>query len=360
MVFKRVDRYIGGSFLAYLAGALLVIGALFVTSDFVSKLEDVGEIGVRTAASRLTAYYAYVVPLFLLDAVPALVLVAAGMVMVRVARSRELLALKASGVSVRRAMSPILWWAVVLSVGVFAARETLGPELARRSGLLRRTVSDRDEDRILLSDRDFKLFINRYDFTQDTMQGVTLVQFWPSGMPRRVMRAAAGAWLADGSLGLEKVEVEQFDAQGRRLPVERWPSKRVETRLTVQDVLVASYKDKEPGIMYNTLGQLVRLMRQYPALPYFKVTFNARLASFFDPLVLLLVGVPWVVGFEQSIQSRFIGVVVCIAVAAAHYALGFVLTSMGTAGVVPAAVAGWLPTWLLGGLGVVLFLSMAT
>ena len=61
---------------------------------------------------------------------------AAGMTVVTMARSGELMALKACGASVHRVVAPIFLWTILASVAVFAARECLAPRMMQREKVL--------------------------------------------------------------------------------------------------------------------------------------------------------------------------------------------------------------------------------
>jgi lipopolysaccharide export system permease protein len=98
-------------------------------------------------------------------------------------------------------------------------------------------------------------------------------------------------------------------------------------------------------------------MRENPHSPSYAVAFHLRLASFFTPFILLLVGIPCLIGYEESVKSRFVGVLISIAVSAGFYTLMFVFNSIGESGNVPAVLAGWLPVVVVGSLGLYLFES---
>jgi lipopolysaccharide export LptBFGC system permease protein LptF len=98
-------------------------------------------------------------------------------------------------------------------------------------------------------------------------------------------------------------------------------------------------------------------MRAHPHIPTYSVAFHFRISSFFTPFILLLVGIPCLIGFEESIQSRFVGVLISIAVSAGFYTLLFVFNSIGESGTVPPVLAGWLPVVVIGSLGLYLFES---
>lgn len=360
MVVKRIDRYVSCSFLLHLAALVCLIGALYASFDLLTRLDEVQEMGPGRALPAVAAYYAYVVPVFLLDIVPALVLVAAGVVLVRMAKARELLTLKANGTSLRRVVAPIFLWTLLISVAVFLVRETLGPDLVRKGEMLSHRIDEKVERQLLLSDSSFKMFVGEYDFERSAMKDVSLLEFYPEGRLKRATQADTGGWLSDGNLLLESVEVQGFDPSGAVTSRARLPSKKIQTDLTPYDLVRAAQKDDEPGILFWTLPALRQQMKRYPAIPYFRVAFHSRLASFFSPIVLLLVGVPCLVGFERAVNSRFLGVIVSILVASALYALTFVFGSMGNTDAISPVLAGWMPTVLIGTGGLWLYGSMHT
>ncbi len=360
MVFKRVDRYVSGSFLVHLIGSVCLIAVLYGSFDLLSRLDELGGVAPGRTVAMLGEYYGHVVPLFLADVVPALVLVSAGMVLVRMAKTRELLALQASGTSLRRVVTPLLFWALLISVGVFVLRETLGPNLVRTGELLSHKLDDRIEKELLLSDPRFKAFIGEYDFDQSTMKGVCVLEFYPKGGLKRMTRGDTGGWLADGSLYLEGVEVQEFDASGAQVSTASLPSKKMETDLVPYDLVEAAEHDQGLTAAFRPLADLRRQMQQHPSVPQFRVLFHSRLASLFAPIVLLLLGIPCLVGFEQSVTSRFLGVIVSMVVAVGLYVLTFLFTSMGNTATVSPVVAGWLPTALVGTAGLWMYASMRT
>jgi lipopolysaccharide export LptBFGC system permease protein LptF len=363
MIFKQIDRYVSRSFLVRFVACLLLIAALYVSFDVMKQFDEVrGGNGGRELA-LLTSYYAHLLPVFLLEVVPGVVLVAAGMVMVRMAKARELLALKANGTSLYRTMAPLFVWALVASVCVFAVREAAGPRFARRSAVLGRVLADSVESQILVGEeaRNRRIFIGEYDFATGTMKDVSVIDFYPDDTLERNIRADSAAIGPGGKLLLQAAEVQRFapDARPQGNP-ELHAEMQVESDLAVLDVIQAAEDDGEEGLFLRPLEELRRQIRLNPQVPFFRVSFHSRLASFFSPLLLLLVGLPCLVGFERAVNSRFLGVIIAVAVASGLYGLTFVFNSMGTTGALHPVLAGWLPPIIVAAVGLYLFESMLT
>jgi lipopolysaccharide export system permease protein len=363
MILKRIDRYVSRSFLARFAGLLCLIGVLYTTFDLLKRLEEIQEGGVTKVLPILAAYYCRLVPVFLLDIVPGIVLVAAGMTLVRMAKSRELLALKASGTSVHRVMAPILFWTLLISILVFALREALGPKLVRQRESLGRVLKDKVEHRLIVRDPlgNRQVFVGEYDFSSGAMKSVWVLDFYPEGMLKSTTQADSAELIPGGLLRLTRARVQSFDSNGTpEGKAVALPTEEIETGLTPLDFLQAAEEGSDEGMRFRTLPELREQMRRLPEVPYFRVAFHSRLASFFGPLILLLVGAPCLVGFERSVNSRFLGIVVSALVAGTLYGLTFVFSTMGNTGALNPLLAGWLPAILVGALGLWLFEFMAT
>jgi lipopolysaccharide export system permease protein len=363
MVFKRIDRYVTVSFLVRFLGIVCLIAALYTSYDLLKRLEEIREVGLARGLATLGQYYARLLPVFLLDIVPGIVLVAAGMVMVQMARARELLALKACGTSLYRVMAPIFFWTLLISIAVFALRETFGPRLVRQVEALSHILDNDVENQLLISDaaHNRKVFIGQYDFSRRTMKNVSVLDFYADGVLRRNMQADGAALTTAGVLRLRTVEVQEFDASGS--PAGRPTVLRqmdVDVNLTPMALVELSEENAQKGVRLQTLPELLTQMRRNPDIPFFRVSFHSRLASFFGPLILLLVGLPFLVGFERSVNSRFLGIIVSIGFAGALYALTFIFTSMGGTGALNPVLAGWLPAIITGALGLWLFQTMMT
>ncbi len=361
---KKIDRYVSHRFITYLVGGLLLMALLYGSFDLLKKVEDLQETAMRERLALIGAYYSYVLPLFLLDVVPALVLMAAGLTLVQMAKAREILVLKASGTSLYRLVGPVFAWAFVLSIFVFFFQQVIAPSFARRKAMLERRIENDVERELLLRDpaSGAVLFIGRYSFAEQGMRDVALLEF-DTGLPRRLRRlinAGRGEWLGAGAILLSDVTVRDFDQEVNQVTETGHAQMSVKVGLDAVDFVRAAEEGLESGMRMQTLAEIHAQMRRNPNVADFKVVFHSRLASLFTPLTLLLVGIPSLIGFEQTIRSRLLGVIISILIAAGFYALSFIFSSMGATGTINPVIAGWLPTLMAGAFGLWLFQSMLT
>jgi lipopolysaccharide export LptBFGC system permease protein LptF len=182
------------------------------------------------------------------------------------------------------------------------------------------------------------------------------------GHIRKTWRAERGHWEEPGEMVLLNVIVQEFGGPGNSPIREVNAAGKVvlETSLSPLDMLEAADESSDSPASFQTLGELRRYARMYPGVLHFQVSYHGRLASFFSPLVLLLVGIPCLVGFERSVNSRLLGTIIGIFLAAGLYALTFVFNSMGATGTLNPVAACWLPQVVGGAAGLWLFESMLT
>jgi len=360
---KQIDRYVVRGFLIRFVVSHLIVFGLYVSFDALKRIDQLRGASVGQTLPRVLAFYAYQFPTGVLDTVPPLLLLAAGLTLVQMSRNGELLTLKASGVSLRRVTLPIFVCAVPLAAGVFWARDNVVPWAVKKQELLERELDRETAGPFLLDDSQTgaRVFVGTYDYATHTMSRVCVMELYPGGGLKMVIEADSGRWMEEGSLYLEAVTVEQFDTKGG--PVGKptaFPTKQIQTGLSPYDFVRARQDVMTARVLAMTSSELRAKISRDPRNPRLRVMFQSRLAASLAPFVLLLLGIPLLIGFEQSTQSRVLGAFVCILVTAGFHVLSFVSISMGNTGLLHPVVAAWLPPVLAGGVGSWLFGIMQT
>jgi len=360
---KKIDRYVLHGFLVRFIASHLVVFGLYVSFDALKRMDQIQRGAVPETLSKFAIYYAYQFPISLLDTVPPLLLLGAGLMLVEMARSGELLILKASGVSLRRAVLPIFVCAVPVAALVAWTRENVVPWAFRQQEQLDLELSRKVGGPYLLKDprRGLKLYVANYDYANRTMSRVTVMEFYPDGITRSITEGESGGWLQDGGIYLQAVSIQEFDSKGS--PVGKptvLPTKQVETGLTPYDFVQARRDVMTTRLPAFKLAELRRNISENPDNARLRVMLQSRMAAPLVPFVLLLVGIPLLVGYERSMGSRVLGAVVCIMLTAGFHVLSLVCVSMGNSGTISAEAAAWLPPVLAGAAGLWLFGSMHT
>ena len=265
----------------------------------------------------------------------------------------------------RRVAAPIF---IVVPLAVIVtswARERVMPEFTRKHRVLDLMLDEKVSYTLQLREPAYnrKLLIQSFDHRMGTMALVSIYEFYQPEPPETIayrlrsrVRADAGSWTGEGRITLEAVVVEEYTRDGKtKGDAVRLAVKLLETSLTPFDF--AHSRDAETGMRLPalTFEDLSEQSRRNPEVPWFRVKLHDRLAAPLVPFVLLLVGIPLLIGFEASVRSRMLGMGLCIIVAAGFHAVSFMLVSVANKGVLGPPFAAWLPVIVAGGAGLWLF-----
>jgi lipopolysaccharide export system permease protein len=130
---KTLDRYIAGNFLYGYIIALAVMLGMFLAVDLFLHLDEFAEhaeLGMMTVLNTIIHYYAARAVLWFRDLGGVIIVIAAVFSMARLTRNNELIAIMASGVSLKRVLAPILFLALLLTGLVVAVQEAVIPRLS--------------------------------------------------------------------------------------------------------------------------------------------------------------------------------------------------------------------------------------
>ena len=365
MIGKRIDRYVSRAFLVRFIVTMVVICGLYLSFDALKRVDQLQKMTLRQAIPKIAAYYGYFFPARVLETIPPLLLIGAGLTLVQMSRDRELLTLKASGVSLQRVTAPLFLWTVAVAILVFWATERIVPACTRHYELLERDLDGKIANDLMLRDPKYSrsIFVGSYDYARGTMSRVQVIEFCDEAGDNRMktkIQADSGTWRQDGRIGLENVTIQEFDENGvvqGDQPAPVLPTKLLETSLVPFDFVGAKQEAILPAL---ALSELRRHVKANPNVPQFRVMLHSRLSTVLMPFLLLLVGIPLLVGYDRATESRVLAIVICTLVAAGLYVLSFVFVSLGNTGALNPTLAGWLHVLLVGPVGLWLFGSMRT
>jgi lipopolysaccharide export system permease protein len=202
---RIISRHFLASYLRLFCIVLLGSLATIVIIEMLLKFDDVVESG---SATGIAAYFLLRIPSeYLRDTIPVASFVAAFLCIGGPARAREIVALKAGGISPRRLALPVMLASLVLSLAALAVNETL--VLATERSVARR---DRAEDGVAFRQGSFwyhrgDVVYNIQDADGDahTLHGVSVFRLNPAGRLLESLHAdqvsvEQDAWQVHGAL----------------------------------------------------------------------------------------------------------------------------------------------------------------
>lgn len=361
----HIDRYVARLFVqSYLTAFLLVVG-LFLILDMATNLDDyleVDEDGQGPAAIQVVRFYALQIPFLYLEMSPFVTLIAGLFATSRLSKANEIVAVLGAGVSSRRLLAPLLVCASVLALGMFGLREWATGSLGLQRDALREELLERRER------PEYRGIWVR------SAEGVTVrvPSFEPGGGPNGepLVRGLSSQVERDGVLHVVEADqalaIPPYDegrwrlVGGRVLRVSERGQERdtVDTltgvTFTPEDVLLFHKAMAEP--LELSFGGAWKVLARRPDDTRVRTALHYHLTFPLAGLVLLLVGLPFLVGQERGRGPERVaaGLFLCVA----YFGFDFVTRTLGLHGTIGPIHAGWLTVVLFGCLGVVLYGSM--
>lgn len=306
------------------------------------------------ALSTGLRYYVYLFPVIIFQFFPAITLIAVCLVLVRLSKNREILAMQVAGISLYRILLPIFIVTVFMSFASFGDQEWIIPRFAERLETLRQaSFGDNIQKNLLLDDKENNTLVRIWKYNNKTqnMQSVFILARYENRKKKFTISADEGRWLGNNTWLLTKVIKHTYDEQGRWIaPMQQIDSLEFQSTITPMDLGEIKL---DPSLLNFT--QLKELCKNEPDNPRNSVLFHSRIAYTLTHFVLLLLGIPIVVGFERLSRNLFLRVGLCVLICGIFYALSFICSNLGNTGLIHPILAAWLPIVIFGPVGLLFF-----
>ena len=342
-----LDRYIGRVFVAYFLVCLLGGIGLFTVISIGARLDDFLTGGFWTIICSIVKFALWNAPVVICLIFPPMLLISAGWALVQLAKNNELIAIKASGISVYRIIIPLFIGGTSTGVCEAGLRDWLIPVLApsiaeagNPAGKTKTNVAG------WVPNADVSYRIATYEMLKNEMTGPVFC-LWSEA---KTIEAQRGVWI-HGKWHLYDVVINTHAADDRTAVREEHLEYDLPFRLLPDDITT---RQGDPGLM--STRQLMELIARHPRDQRLRVSLHSRITYPFTGVILLLIGLPFVVGFERIGRSKILGLGMCFVVCAAVYAVTFLCSSLGGGDYLPAPwMAAWLPIILFAALGIFFF-----
>lgn len=178
---KILDRYIAKNFLVGYGIALCVLLGLRIIIDLFVKIDEFTEhmdLGTMAVLKNILTFYGLNCTLYFRDFAGMITVVAAAFSFGKMIRSNELVAVMASGVSLKRVIGPIVFLAVLLTGALVADQEFVIPHLADKLVRSHDAIPGQESyDVMFIPDSSGSLICSqRFDVKTATLQKPTILQ----------------------------------------------------------------------------------------------------------------------------------------------------------------------------------------
>jgi lipopolysaccharide export system permease protein len=352
--FSLLDRYLLREFLRYYAIAMAGFVGFVLLFDALEKLDTF--IDHDATWSEILRYYANILPQRAVVVAPVAPLLATFLSVGTMTRFREIVSVKAAGISLVRLFIPLYALGVLVSGLCFVAGEWVMPPANRRAReILDSEIRGRSTQNLgsrvnvkYLGARNRLFVIRRYDIPRETMVEPMIQEFEGERLARRIDAArgefSRGRWVL--YQGLER----HFDPEGRE-------------SATPFDSLVADFPERpsdfareesRPDEMtYPQLRDYSRRVRESGAsVEKYETELHLRVAFPFANAVVILIASSLAVQMRRG--GVALGFGLSLALAFAYWCLIRAGQVLGNEGTLPPFLGAWLGNIVFIGVGTVL------
>ena len=355
-----LDRYVLGEFTKILLSAALGFPVLAIIIDLTDHLEKY--LSRNLSRGQIALSYLYWIPDSMFMVLPAAVLFATVFTIGTLTRHSEITAAKASGISFHRVIAPILAAAVVVSVLALGLGELV-------------PVTDRKRNDIL-EERRFSGVASRFNFAYEAQKG-RVYQIASLNVQRRAIdhitieRKGSGPRYPTYLLA---AETARWDSTHQRWTMQRGYLHVVPDSLHTFSVGFDSLRDNaftEPPVdltatprspdemRYRELDRFIGALERSGAdVNELKVELALKIAIPITCIIIAIFGAPLATSTQRGGAAYGIGI--GLATTMVFLILIQLTKAIGQGGVVPPALAAWLPNILFGAIGAVLLARVRT
>ena len=350
-----LDLYLARGFVRIFFSSLLIITTLFMIVDLFDRADTIFESGASLWTVIL--YFFYKIPISVSRIIGFATLFSTLFGLGMLARSHEITAMRASGLSVQRIALPLVSLSFAICAATFFLNESLVPAFSYRADTIYKSEIKNKQQQSLFGNRDIWIrgdgsFINidHFDTNTNALEGVTIfvlnrdfslqgfVEFprgrW-NGKKWEVEQAVEWRFLPDGKMASQKIEVPP--------PIAETPE---DLKLLARDASEFTYFDLQK--------QIADMKAKGIDTTAYEVDLQIKLAlPFISPLMVLL-AVPF--ALKKHISGGVaLSFGIAMTIGFGYWVLISFCISLGHSGALPAWLAAWAPNLIFTMTGIYFF-----
>lgn len=360
---KIVDRYVlremAIPFLMATVG-FLIFFLLFLMGRFSQLLVD-----RVIPPGTLFLMLVYQLPYLLVLALPVATLFSIFLALGRLGHDREIIALQASGISLRRIVTPLIIVGLFLSGADLLISDQLAPWGNRQflNLYLQQFYGSRSapqiRDNAFFKGADDRFFyVRHYDAEQNLLEDVLIydlsgkIYLQDGGTFPKVITAESATW-KDDAWELKNGVIHAFDDQGNLRYKDRFDTMTIQVGQQIQKLVFEQRSSSEMSL--GELSERIEAFRKIgrPA-ESLVVDYHLKIAIPLACLVFALFGAP--LSLLIGPRGRALGVILSVLLVLLYQGLLFWTAEiLGNRGDIPPAWGAWLPNILFGFMGLLLY-----
>lgn len=352
-----LDRYLLKTFLMPWLTCLLGFTFLFVIVDLVESLDDFVEASVPPMGVAL--YYIRFVPSIWIYIGPITLLLGLLYALYQLTRNNEIIAMRASGISLYRVLFPFILLGIVVSLASMHISRTVAPRNLSWTSQFMSRLKNPDSNRLFQlryrdPDTGRTWDIESLDLDTHSLTDVTLIQRRPDGEHLEyVLRAMRAVWI-DNYWFFHDVAIQAYNEEGYVFgPLEH------RAVLPKQEINESPDRIIRETMSYDfmTSREMKIYLHERPSISdraraHLRTQLHMRNAHPWLCLVTMLMAVPF--GTQTARKGVFVGVFLCMFLFFGLFFMMNLFKALGLGMKVAPWIAGWAPTLVFGSVGAVL------
>jgi LPS export ABC transporter permease LptF/LPS export ABC transporter permease LptG len=361
---RLLDLYILRRFFFYFALLMGTFVFLFETFTFFELLDDIAR--QRVPFLIVIDYFRYLAPYLLYQLAPLGALVAVLVTLGIMSKNNEIVAIKASGISLYRLAVPLLLAGLALAATMVVLDDTYLPYANQRQDALRNMIKGKPPQtytrpqRWIFGENDKIYNYDLFDPAQKLFGGLSVLEIDPTDFQlRRRIFASRARWSESQKVWvLEGGWVRDFQG-GTIVRYDRLPPVTSLPELTeppkyfnreVRQAFQMSWRE-----LSNYIGGLHLAGFDVSALT---VQWHKKIAYPLMAPVSMLLAIPF--SFLVGTRGALGGVALGVGIGVTYWSMAALLEAMGGVGQLPPLLAGWSPDIIFFFLGMYFFFKMPT
>jgi len=359
-----LDDYVLRDFFVYLA---MIVSTFLVLLLVFTLFELLGDIlHNQISALVVAAYLLNVSPYLLYSVAPLIMLLAVLITFGLMNRSNEITAIKATGTSVYRIVTPVLAAAAVLAAGLFFADQFYLPHTNKRQEALHNQIKGKPPQTYLRPDRRWIFgqhndiyYYQFFDADRDQFANLTIFQLDPAsfGLTQRIHADRAhwaenmGRWIYEQ--GWQRRLHGAAIANFHTFDVSTFPEISEDPSYFKKEV--KQYSEMN----YEELRRYIRDLQQSGFdVVRLRVQLNKKLSYPLITFIMALIAIPFALSAAK--KGAITGVAVAVGIAVVYTVVSRLFEAMGDISQLPPAVAAWSPDLIFALVGAYLILKIPT
>jgi LPS export ABC transporter permease LptF/LPS export ABC transporter permease LptG len=348
-------------FLVLLAGFVLIFDA-FTLFDLLGDISK-----NHIPITMVLNYFRYLIPLMLYQLAPLATLVATLVTLAVLAKNNEVIAFKASGISLYRLVLPLTLAGCLVAGGMFLLDDSFLPYANQRQDALRNEIKGRPAQTYFqpahqwIFGENSKIYnYELFDPDQQLFGGLSVFELNPDTfqMHRRVFASRATWEPTENTWVLTGGWIRDFDNNGKETKYEPFKVFSL-AELTEPPSYFRREVRQSYQMNWKQLSDYIKSLQQAGFdTSRLSVQWQKKFAFPLIAAVIVFLGAPF--AFLTGTRGAIGGVAVAVGIGIIYWATAALFEAMGSVGQLPPLLAGWAPDAIFGFLGIYFFLKMPT